>query len=126
MTYSETVLDHSSHPRAACRMLNAETVGVAGAPGHGRFMLVFLRFEGERIAEASYQMYGCVSAIAAGTALVELLSGLLISEAGGVVEDTIDTALGGLPIEKRHCTALASAALASALDNRRTSSRSFP
>ena len=59
MQYSEIVLDHFYSPRNAYRMEKPDVVGKAGDPGSGPFMLLFFRVEGDRIAQASFQTYGC-------------------------------------------------------------------
>lgn len=113
--YSETVLDHFYNPRNAYRMERPDATGKAGEPGRGPFMLIYLRFENERIKAASYQTYGCGPAIAAGSLLTEKVTGVTREEARHWDEAAITEALGGLPPEKRHCSALAAEALRMAL-----------
>jgi NifU-like protein involved in Fe-S cluster formation len=92
-----------------------DVVGRAGEPGNGSpFMLLFLRLEGERIAQASFQTYGCGPAIATGSLLAERLTGAAIATLGAWTDEAIATALGGLPDEKRHCSRLGAEAVASA------------
>jgi nitrogen fixation protein NifU and related proteins len=115
MTYSAVVYDHFFLPRNSHRMPDADAVGVAGTPGRGPFMLLFLKTQHERIVDASFQTYGCGPAIAAGSVLTEKLKGATRGEARSIDELAINEALGGLPSHKRHCSALAAEALAKAL-----------
>lgn len=117
MNYSATVRDHFHNPRNAYRMADPDRVGVAGVPGRGPFMLIFLRLEGEQIAEASFQTYGCPPAIAAASLLAESLCGLSLEAAEAWADEArIRAGLGGLPAHKHHCARLAAAAVTSALE----------
>lgn len=113
--YSEIVLDHFHSPRNGYRMKDPDVVGHAGDPKAGPFMLLYLKLEDQRIKAASFQTYGCGPAIAAGSLLTERLQGAHRDECQRWREDAINDALGGLPMEKRHCSALAAKALESAL-----------
>lgn len=113
--YSPIVLDHFYNPRSTGRMENPTTVGQAGEPGKGNFMLLYMRHDGQRITETSFQTYGCAPAIAAGSLLAEQLVGQTKVQAQAWNEATINKALGGLPSHKRHCSRLAAEALADAL-----------
>jgi nitrogen fixation NifU-like protein len=114
--YSEIVLDHFHSPRNGYRMKDAHVVGKAGDPGSGPFMLLYLKVEGQKIQEASFQTYGCGPAIAAGSLVTEKIKGATRSEASLLTEPRINEELGGLPMERRHCSALAAKVLASALE----------
>lgn len=119
--YSPVVMDHFYNPRGAFRMEAPDLVGRAGARNGGPFMTLFLKLEGERIAAASFQTFGCAPAIAAGSLLAEQLPGALLAEATSRwTEEAIHEALGGLPDHKRHCSALAAEALASAAHDLRS------
>lgn len=115
MTYSDIVMEHFYNPRNARRMENPDAIGKAGEPGRGPFMLLYLRFDREKIVDASFQSYGCGPAIAAGSILTEKIAGLARSQASLWDSAAIDAALGYLPNEKKHCAALAASALADAL-----------
>lgn len=118
-SYTDATLDHFYNPRNACRLEDADAVGRAGDPVKGGpFMVLYLKFEGERIARATYQTYGCCAAIAAGSVVTEKLVGLRRADAAAWDEKAINEALGGLPMEKRHCSALAARVVADALASR--------
>ena len=112
MAYSERLLDYFWRPKNHRVMRDADAVGVAGVPGRGPFMVVYLRLTGGVIEEAAYQTHGCPPSIAAGTLLATVLPGTPALEAPiRWTEAAINEALGGLPDHKRHCSVLAAAAL---------------
>lgn len=112
MSYSETVLRHFWRPTNNHVMVGADAIGVAGTPASGPFMVLYLRLEGDLIAEAAFQTHGCAPSIAAGSLLTSVLPGLSPLDATRRwSEPAIHEALGGLPPHKRHCTALAAEAL---------------
>jgi nitrogen fixation NifU-like protein len=115
MQYGEIVMDHFFNPRNCFRMEKPDIVGKAGEPGRGPFMLLYLRVDGERIRDMSFQTYGCGPTIAAGSILTECLHQASRAEAALFGEKEVNDALGGLPSAKRHCSALAATALKDAL-----------
>jgi nitrogen fixation NifU-like protein len=115
MQYGEIVMDHFFNPRNCFRMEKPDVIGKAGEPGRGPFMLLYLRVEGERVKDASFQTYGCGPAIAAGSVLTECLLTSSRAEAELLDDRAVDQALGGLPPAKQHCARLAASALKDAL-----------
>lgn len=116
MRYADVVMDHFHAPRCVGRMRDPDLVGTSGTPGRGNFMVLYVRLEGDRVAEASYQTYGCCPAIAAGSLLTESLAGSTRAELAEWDEPRLNQALGGLPRAKRHCSALAIDALERVLE----------
>jgi nitrogen fixation NifU-like protein len=115
MKYSDIVLDHFRHPRNGGALPEADGVGTAGSLGQGAFLRLFLRLEGERVAQATFQTYGCGPAIAAGSLLTELIQGQTLADCAAITAEGLTEALGGLPPDKEHCAALAVDALRQAL-----------
>lgn len=112
MNYSDVVMDHFWRPRNARVMRDAHVVAAAGSPGSGPFVLLYLKLEGTKVLEASFQTNGCPPCIAAGSLLAAELPGADVCEAQAAwSEAAINAALGGLPEHKRHCSALAAEAL---------------
>ena len=58
MQYSEVVVAHFNQPRHAGRMENPDALGLAGTPGAGPFMALYLRCSGGSVADAAYQTFG--------------------------------------------------------------------
>lgn len=110
------VMAHFWSPHNARVMPDAHVIGRSGAePGRGRFMLIYLKLDGARIAEASFQTNGCPPCIAAGSLLARELVRFDVREAASRWgESAVVAALGGLPEHKRHCSALAAQALSHA------------
>lgn len=115
MSYSDVVMAHFNAPRNNRVVPGADAIGVAGVPGNGPFMVLYLTLEDRRIVEASFQTHGCAPSIAAGSLLATELPGADLQDAARRwSEEAINAALGGLPEHKRHCSALAAEALARA------------
>lgn len=95
-----------------------------GADGYSRVtgtcgdtIEVFLRFENERVKEATFQTDGCGSSTVCGSFAAELAHGKSPDELTDINGEMILNILGGLPEEDRHCAFLASEALQEALDD---------
>lgn len=92
-----------------------DRTGRVGEPGRGAFMLIQLRLDGGRVAQARYQTYGCGVSIACGSALTELVTGRPVADCLALTPDDVAAALDGLPPGKTQGPALALAALRDAL-----------
>lgn len=120
MSYAEVLLEHYWKPKNNHVMRDADAIGVAGVPGNGPFLVLYLRLDDDTITEAAFQTHGCPPSIAAGSLLTTNLPGATTAAAvGRWTEPAIDAALGGLPAHKRHCSALAAEALRRAVENTR-------
>lgn len=64
-----------------------------------RFHLRVLR---GRVAEVRFQAYGCGPTIAAASAGTEVATGYRVEELVEVAAERIETAVGGLPADRRH------------------------
>ncbi|MCF8062031.1 MAG: iron-sulfur cluster assembly scaffold protein [Deltaproteobacteria bacterium] len=83
----------------------------------GDTMEIFLRVQGERVAEATYRTDGCGSSAVCGSFAAELARGKTPEEVTDISGETILAVLGGLPEEDRHCAFLAAATLQDALES---------
>lgn len=112
MSYSDVLLRHFWQPRNHSVMKDADRVGVAGVPGNGPFMVLYLRLDGDMIADAAFQTHGCPPSIALGSLLATELPGKTLESSGPLTDaDALEKAIGGLPPHKRHCSVLAAEAL---------------
>ena len=96
-------------------LAEADAIGQDGIPGEGPYMTLYLRLEGENIAEASFETYGCPAAIACGSWLTQWITGKTADAASIITADDLMRVVGGLPLGKEHCASLAVNALRSAM-----------
>jgi NifU-like protein involved in Fe-S cluster formation len=119
--HNDKVMDHFMNPRNVGSIEDASCVGNAGNPADGDTVRLYLSIEEERIADAKVKVFGCPTAIAAASALTELILGKTIGEALAVRNEDVSEALGGLPEGKLHCSVLAEAVLEDAISQYRES-----
>lgn len=114
--YSAMLMDHFESPRNAGRMPQPDVVGRADVGGRAPYITLYLKFSDRSVEHASFQSFGCGAAIASGSVLTELVTGRTVAECRSLSEEDVDAALGGLPLGKRFCAALAIHALRDALE----------
>ena len=113
--FSETLLDHSRHPRNAEPMPHPDAVGMASHHGSPPHIVLFLYLDQQSVREARFQATGCGVAIACASVLTELLRGRTLQECRRLQLVDLIEALGGIPPTKRFCAELAHIALQNAL-----------
>ena len=83
----------------------------------GDTMEIFLRFEKDRVKEATFQTNGCGSGTMCGSFAAGLAHGGSPDELVGITGETILEVLGEPPEKDRRCAFFAAEALREALDN---------
>ena len=113
--YTETVMDHFTHPRNVGEIPDADGVGEVGNAKCGDIMKMYLKIKDDRIEGVKFETFG--SAIASSSMATELIKGKTIEEALAVTNKQVVDALGGLPAYKLHCSVLAEESIKAAVKN---------
>lgn len=113
--YTETVMDHFTHPRNVGEIPDADGVGEVGNAKCGDIMKMYLDIENDVIKDVKFETFGCGSAIASSSMATEMIKGKTVEEALAITNKDVVDALGGLPAHKLHCSVLAEEAIKSAV-----------
>jgi len=117
MNYSAKVMDHFTNPRNMGSIENSDGIGEVGNAKCGDIMKMFLKIEGDRIADVKFQTFGCGAAIASSSMATELIKGKTLEEAWKLSNKAVAEALDGLPPIKMHCSMLAEEAIHEAIND---------
>src|SRR4051812_49134057 len=101
-------------------MTGADSVGTVGNADCGEMLRMWVKFKeenGKRVIDrATFQSFGCETAIAVASLATEMIRGKTAEEALSMSGEELAKDLGPLPPMKIHCTQLVEGALRSALD----------
>lgn len=107
-------------PKNLGEMANADAVGTVGNSDCGEMLRMWVKFreDGGRkvIDKATFQSFGCETAIAVASLATELIRGKTAEEALSLKTEELAGELGPLPPMKIHCAQLVEGALRSALE----------
>lgn len=108
------------NPKNLGEMADADAVGTVGSPDCGDMLRLWLKFkereDGQRVIDrASFQSFGCQTALAVASMATELLRGKTAAEAAQLDAAELAGDLGALPPMKVHCGQLVEGALKQAL-----------
>lgn len=117
--YSKKTMQHFKKPRNAgffCKNAKNIGTGIIGSPECGDVMQLQIAVNPEtnRIEDAKFKTFGCVSAIATSSLITEKIKGLTLEEAINVTNKDIADELT-LPAIKLHCSVLAEQAVRKAI-----------
>ena len=113
--FSPTLMDHFQSPRNRGQLDDPDLVGVAGVPGRGRFLVLYLKVDGDCVSIVRFRCHGCGVTIACGSALSELIQGQSLETCQSICDADIVRALDGVPPNRGDCPAFAISALGDAL-----------
>ena len=106
-------------PKNVGELPNADAVGTVGSPDCGDMLRMWIKFkeqDGRRVIDrATFQTFGCETAIAVASVATELIAGKTAEEALNLSGAELSAPLGALPPMKIHCAQLVEGALRSAL-----------
>ena len=94
--YTETVMDHFTHPRNVGEIPDASGVGEVGNAKCGDIMKMYLKIKDDRIEDAKFETFGCGSAIASSSMATELIKGKTVDEALAVTNKQVVEYLRGM------------------------------
>src|SRR6266849_3393253 len=116
----QRIHDAIANPKNLGEMENADSVGTVGSPECGDMLRMWVKFkeqDGKKVIDrATFQTFGCETAIAVASVATELIRGKTPEEALALKTDELAGELGPLPPMKIHCAQLVEGALRSALE----------
>ena len=118
MPYSDKVIDHYENPRNVGALPKEDPnvgTGIVGAPACGDVMKLQLKVSDSGVIEdAKFKTFGCGSAIASSSLVIEWVKGLTVDQAMAIKNTQIVEELN-LPPVKIHCSVLAEDAIKAAI-----------
>jgi NifU-like protein involved in Fe-S cluster formation len=108
-----------ANPQNLGELAGADAVGTVGNADCGEMLRMWVKFKeqnGRRVIDqATFQSFGCETAIAVASLATELIKGKTAEEALSLKTEELAGELGPLPPMKIHCAQLVEGALRSAL-----------
>ena len=113
------IQDALANPQNLGELANADAVGTVGSADCGEMLRLWVKFkqqDGRKVIDrATFQSFGCETAIAVASLATELIRGKTAEEALSLKTEELAGELGPLPPMKIHCAQLVEGALRSAL-----------
>lgn len=112
-----------ANPQNLGEMPDADAVGTVGSPDCGDMLRMWIKYgekDGKKVIDkASFQSFGCQTAIAVASMATQLIQGKTREEALAMNASELSAPLGALPPMKIHCGQMVEGALRAALDSER-------
>jgi nitrogen fixation protein NifU and related proteins len=117
--FAQKVEQAIRNPKNVGELEGADAVGTVGSGDCGDMLRMWVKFreeDGKRVIDrATFQTFGCETAIAVASLATELIAGKTPEEALAMSGEELAAPLGPLPPVKIHCAQLVEGALRSAL-----------
>lgn len=115
----QKIADAIADPKNIGEMPNADAVGTVGNAACGEMLRMWIKYKqegGKKIIDrATFQSFGCETAIAVASLATELIKGKTPEQALALKPEELSGDLGPLPPMKIHCAELVEGALRAAL-----------
>jgi nitrogen fixation protein NifU and related proteins len=123
--FSRRIEEAIKTPKNLGELEGADAIGTVGSADCGDMLRMWIKFKeegGKRVIDrATFQTFGCETAIAVASVATELITGKTAEEALAMGSAELSAPLGPLPPVKIHCAQLVEGALRSALSAEETS-----
>jgi NifU-like protein involved in Fe-S cluster formation len=117
--FQKRVSQALAQPQNMGELPDADAIGTVGNSDCGEMVRLWLKFKQQNgrkvIDQATFQSFGCETAIAVASLATELIKGKTVEEALALQPEQLAGGLGPLPPMKIHCAQLVEGALRSAL-----------
>lgn len=124
------IQDALRNPQNLGEMADSDAVGQVGSENCGDMLRMWVKFKEENgrkvIDKATFQTFGCQTAIAVASVATELIRGKTPDEALSMSGEELAAPLGALPPMKIHCAQLVEGALKNALSGEPAAEASVP
>jgi nitrogen fixation NifU-like protein len=116
----DTLQQALTNPQNLGEMNDADAVGTVGSPDCGDMVRMWIKYreqDGRKVIDkASFQSFGCQTAIAVASLATQLIRGKTKEEALHMSAEELSAPLGPLPPMKIHCGQMVEGALKAALE----------
>ena len=114
--FSEKAIDYYIH-KVNVGILKDASISFSYTGHCGDTMTIYLKIEFQIITDAKLEVIGCAGAFSAGSALMQMIKGLSVSDARTKTENDIFKHLMGMPVSKTDCATLAITSLRKTIDS---------
>ncbi len=115
--YTKKVMEHFRDSKNYGKIEAADGIGKVGNSRCGDVMWIYIKVEDGKIADAKFETFGCVAAIATSSMAIDMIKGQSVDDALKITNKAVAEALDGLPPEKMHCSVLAEEGIKAAIED---------
>lgn len=84
--YQEIILEHSRKPKNSGPLDNPSAEAQGNNPLCGDRITVYIKLDGDRIADARFEARGCAISVASASMMTEIMKGMTVEEAESAFE----------------------------------------